>query len=200
MPTTPQLFSHINANLLAATFIGAALFMQPAPSQAMGGGGGAPAKPKACKTINTKNSCLAQSHCWWSSSSNSCKKKKNSELDLKNKLYTEGRLLAKGGEYAKAIAVLNTADQSDPHVLNYLGYSYRKSGDLTTAIRYYKAALTINPDFVLAREYLGEGYVKAGRLDLAKLELDQIGKRCGKGCKEYVELAMVIDKGVDANW
>ncbi len=202
MPATPQPFSHINKKLLAATFIGAALMMQPAPAQAMGGGGGggAPAEPPACKTKKTKNSCQAQSHCWWSSSKKSCKKRKNTELDLNNQLYAQGRLLARTGDYAKAIAVLNRANQSDPHVLNYLGYSHRKSGDLTTAIRYYKAALAIDPDFVLAREYLGEGYVKAGRLDLAKLELEQIGRRCGKGCKEYVELAAVIDKGVDASW
>jgi len=200
MIATPQPFLHMTANFLTATIIGAALFMQPAPAQAMGGGGGAPASVPSCPSKTTKNSCQAQSHCWWSKSTNSCKKRKNSELNLNNKLYAEGRLLAKTGAYSKAIAVLNTADQSDPHVLNYLGYSYRKSGDLKTAIGYYKAALAIDPNFVLAREYLGEGYVKAGRLDLAKLELEQIGKRCGKGCKEYVELALVIDKGVDASW
>jgi uncharacterized protein HemY len=202
MSPTPQPFSRVNAKLLAAVFIGAGLFMQPAPAEAFGGGGGggAPASVPSCPANTTKNSCLTQSHCWWKSSTNQCKKKKSSELNQNGDLYAEGRLLAKTGEYVQAIAVLNRADQSDPHVLNYLGYSYRKSGDLTTAIRYYKAALTIDPDFVLAREYLGEGYVKAGRLDLAKLELEQIGKRCGKGCKEYVELAMVIDKGVDASW
>ena len=143
---------------------------------------------------------MALSHCWWKASTSQCKKKKNSELNLNDRLYAEGRLLAKTGEYTKAIAVLKTADQQDPQVLNYLGYSYRKSGDLKTAIGYYKTALAIDPDFVLAREYLGEGYVKAGRLDLAKLELEQIGKRCGKGCKEYVELAAVIAGTDTATW
>ena len=204
MTATPQLFSRAAAKFLAATCIGAALFIQPAPVNAFGGGGGggggAPAPSPSCSSKTTQNACLALSQCWWKSSTSQCKQKKSSELNLNDRLYNEGRLLAKTGAYDKAIAVLKTADQQDPQVLNYLGYSYRKSGDLKTAIGYYKTALAIDPDFVLAREYLGEGYVKAGRLDLAKLELEQIGKRCGKGCKEYVELASVIAGTDKATW
>ncbi len=200
MTATPQLFLSVAAKFLATTFIGAALFMQPAPVNAFGGGAPAPAPSSNCSSNTTQNACLALNHCWWKTSTSQCKKKKNSELNLNDRLYAEGRLLAKTGEYAKAIAVLKTADQQDPHVLNYLGYSYRKSGDLKTAIGYYKTALAIDPNFVLAREYLGEGYVKAGRLDLAKLELEQIGKRCGKGCKEYIELAAVISGTDKATW
>ena len=176
----------------------------------MSGGGGsspAPSTPapasgsgSSCSSKTTQSACVALDKCWWKSSSSQCKKKKSSQLNLNDKLYAEGNLLAKTGAYEKAIAVLKTADQSDPNVLNMLGYSYRKNGDLKTAIGYYKTALAINPDFVLAREYLGEGYVKAGRLDLAKLELEQIGKRCGKGCKEYVELAAVIAGTDNATW
>jgi tetratricopeptide (TPR) repeat protein len=201
MYTTPQPFSRITAKLIAATFFGAVLFAHPIAVNAAGGGSPAPASGAACSSKTTQNSCLSLNYCWWKSSNNTCKKKKNqSELNQNQRLYAEGRLLAKTGSYAKAIAVLKTADQSDPHVLNYLGYSYRKSGDLPTAINYYKTALAIDPNFVLAREYLGEGYVKAGRLDLAKLELEQIGKRCGKGCKEYVELAAVITGTDKATW
>jgi Tfp pilus assembly protein PilF len=208
MYATPQPFSRLSAKLLTATFLGAALFMQPAPAQAMGSGGGGstpapstPASGPSCSSKTTQASCTALSKCWWKSSSSQCKKKKNqSELNLNDKLYAQGYRLAKTGSYEKAIAILKTANQSDPNVLNMLGYSYRKNGDLKTAIGYYKTALSINPDFVLAREYLGEGYVKAGRLDLAKLELEQIGKRCGKGCKEYVELAAVISGTDKATW
>jgi hypothetical protein len=52
--------------------------------------------------------------------------------------------------------------------------------------------LAIDPDFVLAREYLGEGYVAAGKLDLARDQLREIGNRCGTNCEEYIELAEVI--------
>lgn len=209
MSTTPQSFSRIAARLIAAIFIGASLLMLPLPAMAAGddsdsdsGGGSSPSSSKpACSTIKSKNSCQGKSYCFWSNSSSKCKTKKiKSEISPIDKLYNQGRTLAKSGEYAKAIAVLKSADQTDPHVLNYLGYSHRKSGDLKTAIAYYKTALAIDPDFVLAREYLGEGYVKAGRLDLARLELEQIGRRCGKGCKEYVELAAVIDTRGDSAW
>ena len=46
---------------------------------------------------------------------------------------------------------------------------------------------------MLAREYLGEGYVAAGRIDLAKQQLAEIGARCGTACESYLELAMHID-------
>jgi tetratricopeptide (TPR) repeat protein len=81
--------------------------------------------------------------------------------------------------------------------LNYTGYSHRKAGRLETGITYYRKALAINPDFVLAREYLGEGYVAAGRIDLAKVELAEIGKRCGVACEEYKDLSKAIETAVN---
>lgn len=193
MYSTPQTLFRTAGTICGAVFVSASLLVQPAPVNAAGG------DPAPCGGISTKSACVAATHCKWQN--NTCVSKNGrSETDPIQQLYITGRLLAKSGEFEKAIAVLKTADQSDPHVLNYLGYSYRKSGDLKTAIGYYKTALAIDPNFVLAREYLGEGYVKAGRLDLAKLELEQIGKRCGKGCQEYVELAAVISGTDKATW
>jgi tetratricopeptide (TPR) repeat protein len=112
-------------------------------------------------------------------------------------LYQQGRLLAKDGEYDWALQVLALVEnQNDPRVLNYTGYSHRKAGRLETGISYYRKALAINPDFVLAREYLGEGYVAAGRIADAKGELAEIAKRCGVGCEEYKDLKKVIDEAV----
>jgi tetratricopeptide (TPR) repeat protein len=110
-------------------------------------------------------------------------------------LYEQGRLLAKGGHYDWALAVFAAVqNQNDPRVLNYIGYSNRKAGRLDAGISYYRKALAIDPDFVLAREYLGEGYVAAGKIDLAKNELAEIGKRCGTTCEEYLDLAAEIAK------
>jgi tetratricopeptide (TPR) repeat protein len=53
-------------------------------------------------------------------------------------------------------------------VLNGLGYSHRKLGLLDEAIGYYRRALALDPSYVLAREYLGEGYVAAGKIALAR--------------------------------
>lgn len=111
-------------------------------------------------------------------------------------LYQQGRILAKAGQYDWALQVLAVIqNQNDPRVLNYTGYSNRKAGRLEIGITYYRKALAINPNFVLAREYLGEGYVAAGRIDLAKLELGEIGKRAGKRSEEYKLLAKSITTG-----
>jgi tetratricopeptide (TPR) repeat protein len=113
-------------------------------------------------------------------------------------LYQQGRLLAKSGEYDWALAVLAVIkNQDDPRVLNYTGYSHRKAGRLETGITFYRKALAINPDFVLAREYLGEGYVAAGKMDLARIELAEIGKRCGTTCEEYKDLNKAIQTAVN---
>jgi tetratricopeptide (TPR) repeat protein len=122
------------------------------------------------------------------------------KADLLNddELYDQGRLLAKEGEYDWALNVLaQIKNQDDPRVLNYTGYSHRKAGRLNTGITYYRKALAINPNFVLAREYLGEGYVAAGLFDLAKLELSEIAKRCGVSCTEYQELNKAIVNAVN---
>ena len=108
-------------------------------------------------------------------------------------LYQQGRALAKQGHYDWALDVLAVIqNQDDPRVLNYTGYSHRKAGRLEIGISYYDKALAIDPNFVLAREYLGEGYVAAGRKDLAQLQLNEIANRCGTGCEEYKDLAEAI--------
>lgn len=114
-------------------------------------------------------------------------------------LYQQGRALAKAGHYEWALQVLAAIqNQNDPRVLNYTGYSNRKAGRLEIGITYYRKALAIDPNFVLAREYLGEGYVAAGRIDLARLELNEIKTRAGTGSEEYQDLSKAIATGVIA--
>ena len=111
-----------------------------------------------------------------------------------NELYQQAYLLAKTGEYDWAITVLSSIqNQSDPDVMNMLGYSNRKAGRVELGISYYAKALQMRPDFVRAREYLGEGYVAAGKLDLARAQLGEIAKICGTTCEEYKDLSNVIN-------
>ncbi len=115
-----------------------------------------------------------------------------------DELYRQGVQLAKSGHYDWALDVLALIkDQNKPEVLNYMGYSHRKAGRLEKGISYYAKALAINPDFVLAREYLGEGYVAAGRIDLAMVQLNEIRTRCGVSCEQYVDLKKAIDSGIN---
>jgi len=109
-------------------------------------------------------------------------------------LYQQGWLLAKTGNYDWAITVLSAVEnKNDPDVLNMLGYSNRKAGRLELGISYYAKALEQKPDFVRAREYLGEGLVAAGRVEQAKLQLGEIAKLCGTECEEYEDLQKVIN-------
>jgi len=128
----------------------------------------------------------------WDKASKKCVKKQSGIISDED-LYQQGRALAKQGQYDWAIDVLALVqNQQDPRVLNYTGYSHRKAGRLEIGITYYNKALAIDPNFVLAREYLGEGYVAAGRKDLAQLQLNEIGNRCGTTCEEYKDLAAAI--------
>lgn len=109
-------------------------------------------------------------------------------------IYVQARALAEEGEYEWALTLFDLVqNKQDPRVLNYMGYSHRKAGRLETGITYYKQALAIDPNYVRVREYLGEGYVAAGRIDLAKEQLIEISNRAGTNCDEYVDLKKAID-------
>ena len=128
----------------------------------------------------------------WNKTKKKCEKAASGVLPDED-LYQQGRALAKAGQYDWALQVLAVIqNQQDPRVLNYTGYSHRKAGRIEIGISYYRQALAIDPNFNLAREYLGEGYVSAGRIDLAQAELAQIGQRCGVTCEEYKDLAAAI--------
>jgi tetratricopeptide (TPR) repeat protein len=113
-----------------------------------------------------------------------------------DELYDQARLLAKeDGEYDWALTLFELVEnKQDPKVLNYMGYSNRKAGRLETGIAFYQKALAIDPNFVLAREYLGEGYIVAGRIDLAMVQLDEIKTRAGVDSEEYKDLFEAITK------
>lgn len=148
-----------------------------------GGSGGGNASPagKGCKSGQV-----------WNAKTKKCVKAQSGILP-DEELYRQGRALAKEARYDWAIEVLSTIqNQEDPRVLNYLGYSNRKAGRLDIGITYYQKALAIDPNFNLAREYLGEGYIAAGRVDLAMNVLADIARSCGTTCDEYKELNAAI--------
>ena len=108
-------------------------------------------------------------------------------------IYEAGRDLAMAGRYGEAITLLGrAANKSDPRILNYLGYAHRKSGRITVGLGYYQEALRIDPDYVRAREYLGEAYLSLDDVASAQNQLNEIEKRCGKDCREYTLLAEQI--------
>ena len=129
-----------------------------------------------------------------------CKPADNTAIDRDARV-SYGIALAQADRYEEAIAALMPlAGEDDPQVLNYLGFAHRKAGRLETGIGYYQRALAANPDYVLAREYLGEAYLTMGRLDLAEAQLAEIEARCGDTCGTYFELADRIEDYRERQW
>ena len=110
------------------------------------------------------------------------------KLEEKNKMDRATKL------YSKALKKLEKAyksDKNNPDILNYLGFTLRKTGKLEEAEKYYLAGLKIKPDHNGINEYLGELYVNTGRMELAKERLAVL-KNCN--CEEYSELKEIIEK------
>lgn len=113
-------------------------------------------------------------------------------------LFEQGNALALAGHYEEALDVLGAIrDKHDADVLTMIGYAKRKLGAVDEGIAIYHQALAIDPDNLNTREYLGEGYLAAGRFDLAEAELHTIGTLCGMDCSQYRRLEGAI---VGADW
>ena len=102
--------------------------------------------------------------------------------------------LAGEERFAEALDILALAEnQNNAKILNYRGYANRKLGRIDEGIHYYHQALSIDPDNVLVRSYLGEAYLKKGDSEKARALLAEIRDRCGTECKPYINLANAIE-------
>ena len=99
--------------------------------------------------------------------------------------------------YAQAFEKLNEAlkkDKKNPDILNYMGFTTRKTGNFDQAEKFYLEGLSIKPNHNGINEYLGELYVQTNRIGKAKERLAVL-KNCN--CDEYNELELIIkNKGV----
>ncbi len=99
-----------------------------------------------------------------------------------NELFYAGYWLAKSGQYEQALGYLTKAQQKDERILTYMGYATRKLGDVEAALPLYMKALSLNPNYSVARAYMGEAFLTKGQPDKAKAELAEIAQRCGTTC------------------
>ena len=94
--------------------------------------------------------------------------------------------------YSQAFKKLNAAYKSDkknPDILNYMGFTSRKTGNFKEAENYYLKGLDLDPKHNGINEYLGELYVQTNRIDKANERL-AILKNCN--CDEYQDLELII--------
>ena len=89
----------------------------------------------------------------------------------------------------KRAGKLEKKDKDNPDILNYMGYTSRKSGNFEEAEKFYLKGLSLNPKHNGINEYLGELYVQTDRIEKAKERLAVL-KNCN--CKEFQELELII--------
>jgi Flp pilus assembly protein TadD len=128
-------------NLMACLVAGALALTVPATAAGGGGGGGSmPSAPSG------------------------------PQVDLRGE-YKSGLEALGVQNYKKAIKHFRTVTGGAPKLAdahNWLGYSYRKSGDKKAALKSYLKALKLEPNHAGANEYLGELYLE--QKDLPKAE------------------------------
>jgi predicted Zn-dependent protease len=121
------------------------------------------------------------------------KKSGMNELMDEDALYDTARELAYFDRPEDAIILLKQiANQNQPRVQNYLGFANRKAGRVEDAMMYYNVALSIDPDYVLARSYMGQGLLQQGDFGGAYAQLREIKERAGTDNRSYKMLAAAI--------
>ena len=121
-----------------------------------------------------------------------CRKQRSGRLS-DDQIYQAGYWLAQAGKFQEALTQFRKAkNQEDPRILNYIGYATRKLGRVDEALTYYQKALKLDPDYTVARAYLGEAFLETGEIDFTKQQLAEIEKRCGNSCTEFTELSAQI--------
>ena len=155
---------------------------------AAGGGGSNPPKP-----TNTTKKCLFGRV--YDEAAGRCVKPNKTNF-TEDQLYDAVREMAYDGQYEHAQDILRVMDQNDDRVLTYWGFTYRKMGELELANVFYENAITANPDNILARSYMGQGFVSEGRTDLAIEQWREIKARNGEGTWAEASLREAIQTGL----
>lgn len=110
--------------------------------------------------------------------------------------YGAVRELAYAGAYDRALGILASfEDQGDDRRLTYLGFVNRKMGNVDEGMRWYNAALSANPDNLLARSYMGQALVLQGDRIGAQAQLTEIRARGGRQTWPEYALNMALRNG-----
>ncbi len=113
-------------------------------------------------------------------------------------LVAEGRAALEAGQPQKAIDAFEAALTVDPgHTPIYLDLAEaaRREGLQGKAIRYYREALSRDPDNFAAISGEGEALLEKGAIEKAKANLATLRAKCGSSCPETRDLALAIQQG-----
>jgi len=110
--------------------------------------------------------------------------------------YAAGKKAIEAKDWNAAIKSLSSAalrDTRNADIQNYLGYAYRKSGNLDMAFKHYERALSLSPRHRGAHEYVGEAYLIVGNLPKAEEHLATLRRICLVPCEEYDDLKKAVE-------
>ena len=105
--------------------------------------------------------------------------------------YAAGKAALDAKDWGSAMRLLSSAalrDTRNADLQNYLGFSYRKLGQLDAAFEHYRRALELNPRYRGAHEYAGEAYLMIGDLARAEEHLAALRRICLLPCEELGDL------------
>ena len=109
--------------------------------------------------------------------------------------YTAGKQAMEKKNWPEAlkryqIALKRNPDNADLH--NYLGFSYRNTGQMDFAFKHYLRAIELDPRHRGAHEYIGEAYLMVKNLAKAEEHLAALEKICLLPCEELDDLQQKI--------
>ena len=109
--------------------------------------------------------------------------------------YAGGVKAVEAKNWPAAIKLLSSAalrDTRNADLQNLIAYSYRNSGDLAAAFKYYNRALQLKPRHRGAHEYIGEAYLMVGNVAKAEEHLAELKRICLVPCDEQGHLEAKI--------
>lgn len=131
----------------------------------------------------------------WDATTRSCVDSRDSRMNDDDR-YKAVRELAYAGEFERARAVLSSFEAPESSgALTYAGFIARKTGDMAGALTAYARALALDPDNILARSYLGQGYAAQGDMEAARAQLREIRARGGRETWAEFSLETAIRTG-----
>ena len=155
------------------------------PTATFAAGGGSEPKPT---TVSCKGTQV------YDKDKKKCVDAQESSLE-RDERYQTVRQLAYAGRYMDAQGVLDTMDPADPGRLTYMGFTNRKLGNLDVANMFYEEAIAADPANILARSYMGQGFVEEGRIPEAVAQLKLIRAHGGTGSWAETSLRNAIATG-----
>lgn len=116
-------------------------------------------------------------------------------------LLERGKAAKAAGDLEGANGLIESALAIDPRnraAFIALAEIARSQGLPGKAIRFYREALTLEPNDIAALRGQGEAMVQKGAVERAKENLARVKTLCGNACADATQLAAVIAKGPPA--